>query len=245
MESFDRIILIDKPAGISSFGAVSKVRWMLTEEKWHAAVKVNPQIMRKACRVKVGHCGTLDPFATGLLILVSGKWTKRAQEFAKLDKVYWAKIILGQTSSTGDPEGEIVDNQIKVIPSRDDIETIAKEYFSGDITQTPPIYSAIKVNGERAYKIARKNEKLSADDQQKIEIPSRQVTIFSLEILDYAWPVLRIRTHVSSGTYIRSLAEDLGKALDTGAYCAELRREKIGEFDVKDAQTLNEFIKED
>lgn len=216
MSDFDKVILIDKPAGLSSFGVVARVRRQLTS--------------RAGRKIKVGHCGTLDPFATGLLILVSGKNTRRAGEFAKLDKVYIATIHLGATSTTGDPEGEITE-QSSLVPSGQKIQQTLKK-FIGQISQTPPIYSAIKVDGERAYKLARKG--------QKPKIPPRQVTIFAIELLEYNYPKLKIRVHVSSGTYIRSLAEDIGKQLKTGAYTEELRRLKIGQYDVSSSEKLAE-----
>lgn len=207
----NQIILVDKPAGISSFGAVAKVRAKLKAKFGH--------------KVKVGHTGTLDPFATGLLILLSGKMTKKSSEFLKLDKVYEARLKLGYTSTTGDPEGKIEKYNDKTIDIHQ-IQIIIKQ-FIGKITQTPPKYSAIKINGERAYKLARQGK--------DFEIPSRQVEIYSIEILDYHYPELRIRVHCSSGTYIRTLAEDIGKKLGTGAHLTALRRTKIGTYDVKDA----------
>jgi tRNA pseudouridine55 synthase len=218
MESFDRIILVDKPPGLSSFGVVARVRRQLSESAGH--------------KVKVGHCGTLDPFATGLLILLSGKFTRRAAEFSKLDKVYEASIFLGATSTTGDPEGEITPIVAKSLikPSRAAIEKIFQKKFSGEITQTPPIYSAIKIGGERAYKLARQG--------QVPEMPPRTVTIYAIELLKYEYPRLEIRVHVSSGTYIRTLAEDIGRALGSGAYTTALRRIKIGKFDVAAAEPI-------
>lgn len=207
----DGMVLVDKPAGITSFGVVARVRRRLSE-----------QLGKKA---KVGHTGTLDPFATGLMIIVTGKECRNAMSYSKLDKEYEAVIRLGQTSSTGDPEGEIT-NVSTDIPTRDAVEA-ALEPFRGEITQRPPKFSAIKINGRRAYDLARKGE--------AVEIPERQVTIFELELLDYTYPDVRIRTHVSSGTYIRSLAEDIGNVLGTGAYCADLRRTKVGEWDIEDA----------
>ncbi|MBO4812697.1 tRNA pseudouridine(55) synthase TruB [Candidatus Saccharibacteria bacterium] len=210
----DQIILVDKPAGISSFGVVARVRAKLRDEFGH--------------KIKVGHTGTLDPFATGLLILLSGKMTKKSNEFLKLDKTYEATLKLGYTSTTGDPEGEIKAYSNKK-PELEEIESVLQS-FAGVITQTPPKFSAIKINGQRAYKLARKN--------QDFEIPSRQVTIYSIDILDYHYPELIIRCHVSSGTYIRTLAEDIGETLDTGAYLTALRRTKIDKYSVKNAITL-------
>lgn len=186
---------------------------------------------RCKCRVKVGHTGTLDPFATGLIILVIGKECKNASKYSKLDKVYEATITLGQTSSTGDPEGEITSfagpGPAKV-PKQGEIEEILGR-FVGEIEQTPPVFSAIKINGQRAYKLARKGE--------AVEIPKRTVTIYSLELLDYKYPKVKIRTHVSSGTYIRSLASDIGLALNTGAYVTELRRTKVGKYLINEADS--------
>ena len=211
----DQIILVDKPAGISSFGIVAKIRRELKEEFGH--------------KIKVGHTGTLDPFATGLLILLSGKMTKKSNEFLKLDKIYEAELKLGFVSSTGDPEGEIQQYSDNLCPKRKTVESVLRS-FTGKITQTPPRFSAIKINGERAYKLARKG----AD----FEIPSREVEIYSIEILDYSYPTLKIRCHVSSGTYIRTLAEDIGKKLGTGAYLTALRRTKIGDYHIEDAKKV-------
>lgn len=205
------IILADKPAGITSFGVVARIRRQLSQ-----------QIGKK---VKVGHTGTLDPFATGLMILVTGKECKNANQYSKLDKVYEATIFLGVTSSTGDPEGELT----KINDEKPKLEAVKKTLtsFVGSIEQTPPAYSAIKVNGQRAYKLAREGK--------KVEIPQRKVNIYSLELLSYDYPNLKIRTRVSSGTYIRTLAEDIGKALKVGAYCIELRRTEISKWNVGSA----------
>ena len=207
----DSVLLVDKPAGITSFGVVARVRRRLSE-----------QLGRKA---KVGHTGTLDPFATGLMIIVTGKECRNAMNYSKLDKEYEATIRLGASSSTGDPEGDLTE-----VSSLQPDEAAIKEalqHFIGEITQTPPAFSAIKVNGRRAYDLAREGK--------PVEIPPRQVTIYSLELMSYDYPDIRIRVHVSSGTYIRSLAEDIGTALKTGAYCTELRRTKVGKWSVEDA----------
>ena len=211
----DQIILVDKPAGISSFGVVAKIRRELKDEFGH--------------KIKVGHTGTLDPFATGLLILLSGKMTKKSNEFLKLDKAYEAELKLGFASTTGDPEGEITEINTSLVPSLSEIQTVL-DSFMGKLTQTPPRFSAIKINGERAYKLARKG----AD----FKIPSREVEIYQIEILDYTYPSLKIRCHVSSGTYIRTLAEDIGKKLGTGAYLTALRRTKIGNYSVENAKQI-------
>lgn len=239
----DQIILIDKPTGISSFGVVAKVRRELTKEFGH--------------KIKVGHTGTLDPFATGLLILLTGKMTKKSNEFLKLDKIYEATLKLGYVSSTGDPEGEITRflkkdfeesaggydrgrrsappvttgrrDSVSEKPSLEILQSTLNS-FVGKIEQTPPKFSAIKINGERAYKLARKGK--------DFEIPTRKVEIYNIEILEYNYPELKIRTHVSSGTYIRTLAEDIGKKLGTGAYLISLRRIKIGNYDIKNAKKI-------
>lgn len=219
----NEIILIDKPADMTSFGVVARVRRVLSEQQGH--------------KVKVGHAGTLDPFATGLLILGAGQGTKRLGDFLKLDKTYEATLHLGATSTTGDPEGEI-----HITPQNPSSKGLtlkeiqaALQSFVGEIEQTPPIYSAIKVGGQRAYKLARKG--------QTPEIPKRKIHIYSLEILSYNYPELIIRTHVSSGTYIRTLAEDIGAKLGTGAYLTALRRTEIGDFSVEKATDLASFMK--
>lgn len=215
----EEILLIDKPAEMTSFGVVARVRRLLSQQAGK--------------KVKVGHTGTLDPFATGLMILMIGKGTKRSGEFLKLDKEYEATIRLGQTSSTGDPEGEITDFSEEVVkPSQQDVEECLCN-FVGEIEQVPPAYSAIKINGQRAYKLARTG--------QVVEMPVRKVNVFSLELLNYEYPILKIRAHVSSGTYIRTLAEDIGRRLGVGAYCSELRRTKVADYNVKQAKTLEEM----
>lgn len=240
MSMEDQIILIDKPAGISSFGVVAKIRGKLKAEFGH--------------KIKVGHTGTLDPFATGLLILLSGKMTKKSGEFLKLDKIYEATLKLGYTSTTGDPEGEITEydstwagdgaggtpdarsrkastvGEAATAGPAQSIIVSTLNSFIGKIRQTPPKFSAIKINGQRAYKLAREGK--------DFEIPSREVEIYSIEILNYSYPELTIRVHCSSGTYIRTLAEDIGETLKTGAYLTALRRIKIGNYDVKDAEKL-------
>lgn len=213
----DKIILIDKPVGLTSFGVVARLRRVLSAES--------------GSKVKVGHTGTLDPFATGLMIIVTGKECKNAASYSKLDKTYEATISLGQVSSTGDPEGELAEVSAYQ-PSLVEVEQ-ALARFKGEISQRPPIFSAIKIGGQRAYKLARAG--------QEVEIPRRQVKIYSLELINYNYPRLHFRSHVSSGTYIRSLAVDIGEALGTGAYCLEIRRTAIADWDVNQAKTLVDF----
>ena len=212
------VILIDKPAGISSFGVVARVRRYLSQ--------------KAGKKIKVGHTGTLDPFATGLLILLSGKATKLSNQFLKLDKWYEATLCLGKISTTGDPEGAITEVNVDRQPSYSDIEKILPD-FLGNIKQTVPIFSAVKINGKRAYQLARQG--------QKVEMPTREIEIYELEVLSYHFPELVIRTHVSSGTYIRTLGEDLGQALGVGAYLTALRRTKVGNFDLNNAKKLTDF----
>lgn len=215
MENADRILLVDKPEGISSFGVVAKVRRKLRDEFGR--------------KIKVGHTGTLDPFATGLLILMSGKMTKKSGDFLKLDKEYIATMKLGFTSSTGDREGEISEfGKNLLVPTRAKIdETIAG--FIGKIKQTVPKYSAVKINGRRAYELARRGV--------DFETPTREVEIYEIEVIKYDYPELVIRCKVSSGTYIRTLAEDIGKALGVGAYLTALRRTQVGKYRVEDADS--------
>ena len=212
------MLLIDKPSDMTSFGVVARVRRRFSELAGH--------------KVKVGHTGTLDPFATGLMILLIGKACRQAGELTKLDKTYEATTRLGETSTTGDPEGEI-DKISDVQPTQQQV-VAALAKFQGEISQTPPMYSAIKINGQRAYKLARKGE--------AVEMPTRQVTIHQLELLSYAYPELKIRVHVSSGTYIRTLAEDIGQELGTGAYCSELRRTTVGKWAIDQAVTIENSV---
>ena len=222
----DNILLIDKPSGWTSFDVVAKIRGKIRAQYQTEGIKPTKRQLR------VGHAGTLDPFATGLLIILLGDECKRAGEFLKLDKVYEATFTLGATSSTGDPEGELTPYS-DVVPSKDQVEQALKQ-FVGDIMQRPPIFSAIKINGQRAYHLARQNK--------DVDIPERQIHIYSIELLDYSYPEVKIRTHVGSGTYIRSLAVDIGEALQTGAYCSVLRRTQIASFSIKDATTIETFI---
>lgn len=207
------ILLIDKPSGWSSFDVVAKVRSIIK----HATGLKKP---------KVGHTGTLDPLATGLMIVVVGDYCKRAQEFSNLDKMYEVTMKLGQTSTTGDEEG------IKTAvagPKSISLKEIAiiLQQFVGDIMQVPPAFSAIKINGQRAYKLARAG--------QQVELEARPVHIESIRLETYEYPIVRFTAHVGSGTYIRSLVLDIGQKLQTGAYMTALRRTKVGEWNIVDA----------
>ncbi len=230
----DEILLVDKPAGMSSFGVVARVRRKLSEEAGMIVVKGKDGVLRqKQRKVKVGHTGTLDPFATGLLILLVGKGTKRANEFLKLDKEYIATVMLGADSTTGDPEGVITEREVREKPNKEAVEKCV-ESLVGENLQTVPRFSAVKINGQRAYKLARAGK--------EVEMPRRKVQIYELEILRYEWPELVIRCKVSSGTYIRALGEDIGEALGVGGYLTALRRTEVGKYRVEDACGISDFV---
>jgi tRNA pseudouridine55 synthase len=208
---FNGILLVDKPEGWSSFKAVAVTRRLLSEQVGH--------------KVKVGHAGTLDPFATGLLILLVGDACKEANCFLKLGKTYEVVAQLGQTSSTGDPEGEL-----QVVSATQPTESHirdALQHFTGQIMQTPPSFSAIKVNGVRAYKLARQGS--------EVKIEPRQITVQQIHLTNYIYPELIFTCDVSSGTYIRSLVQDIGEYVGCGAYTKGLRRTRIADYNVQDA----------
>lgn len=210
------VLIIDKPKTWTSFDVVNYVRRMVANVEG-----------KKPKNVKCGHCGTLDPLATGLLVLVVGKeYTRRAEEFSKQDKVYEVTMKLGETSTTGDDEGDktVVSD---AIPTEKAILE-ALEQFSGHIMQVPPQFSAMKVNGQRAYKLAREGK--------VAELKPRPVTIYENKLTSYDYPYISFISHVGSGTYIRSLVEDIGEALKTGAYMSDLRRTKIGDFSLIEAR---------
>jgi len=213
----DGILLVNKPKGWTSFDVVAKVRGVLRQDG--------------IAKAKVGHTGTLDPLATGLLVLLVGKATKRAPELSSLDKSYDAVLRLGQTSTTGDEEGD-KQSLSKIVPSEETILKVLKK-FVGEIEQVPPIYSAIKIGGQRAYKLARAGK--------EIRMEPRRVKIYKLELKNYKHPNLDITVDVSSGTYIRTLAEDIGKKLAVGAYLTELNRTRVGEFLLKDAVDMQKI----
>ncbi|MDQ3123092.1 MAG: tRNA pseudouridine(55) synthase TruB [bacterium] len=214
----DGFVLIDKPKGWTSFDVVAKIRGQLKAE---TAVK----------KPKVGHTGTLDPLATGLLIIVVGSYCKRAQEFSKLDKVYEAEVTLGQTSTTDDNEGNKIQKSDKR-PSKDEVQQILNT-FIGEQQQLPPAYSAIKVDGKRAYKLAREGK--------EVRMEPRTVAIYSIEKIIYDYPKIRFNVHVSSGTYIRSLARDIGEQLGTGAYLSGLSRTSVGNYKIEDSVSVGSF----
>ena len=208
----DGLLLIDKPAGWTSHDVVAKLRGIL---------KIRA----------IGHAGTLDPFATGLLVLGVGKGTKKLTALVGVDKEYFATIRLGATSDTFDKEGVIVEQNMAKEPTRDEIE-IALNKFRGGYDQLAPLHSAKKIRGKKLYDLARAGK---ATEEMR---PMKQVKIEAITIVEYNWPNLKIDVKCGSGTYIRSLADDIGRELGVGGYCIELRRTKVGEFDVKDAVAM-------
>ena len=206
------ILLIDKPSGWTSFDVVNYVR------KQIAAIEG-----KKPKNCKVGHTGTLDPLATGLLVLLVGKeYTRRAAELSKHDKTYEVTMKLGETSITGDDEGEKTPVNSRT-PGEEEILGALKK-FTGKSMQTPPAYSAIKINGQKAYDLARKGK--------SVVLEPRPVTIYDIRDVTYDYPHVHFTCDVSSGTYIRSLAEDIGSELATGAYMSSLRRTRVGTYEV-------------
>lgn len=215
------ILLIDKPIGWTSFDVVNKIRF-----------EINYKIP-KGFRMKVGHAGTLDPLATGLLIIATGKFTKRLQEFQDQEKEYTGTITLGGNTPTYDAESEVTESFEYKYVTKEEID-IAKEKLVGTIQQVPPIYSAIKINGTRSYKQARKSIDVTP--------PPRTITVNAFDITSYDLPNLTFRIDCSKGTYIRSMAFDLGALLKTGGYISELRRTKIGDHHVKNALSMDEMV---
>lgn len=214
-----RLLLFDKPLNWTSFQLVNKVRWLI----------------RKSCgikKIKVGHAGTLDPLATGLLIICTGKFTKKIEEYQGQEKEYTGTFSLGATTPSYDLETEID----KVYPKEHISETLlhtTTEKFIGEIEQVPPVFSALKKDGKRLYEYARSGE--------DVEIKSRKVEITEFEITENRLPEIDFRLVCSKGTYIRSLAHDYGKALKSGAHLTSLRRTKIGTFHVEEALDLETF----
>lgn len=219
------LLYIDKPAGWTSFDVVNYVR-----------KKVAQLEGKKPRSVKVGHTGTLDPAATGLLILAVGsEFTSQMPQLMKKDKTYAVELTLGMTSSTGDSEGLIEPIEVINPPEIADVQRVLLS-FVGESMQIPPRYSAIKVNGKRAYELARAGKEVS--------LSPRPVTIYSIQLQDYSYPKLSFRCRVSSGTYIRSLAEDIGDRLRTKAYMSSLIRTAIGDDDLGKAISISDITEE-
>jgi len=216
----NKVILVDKPKGWTSFDVVAKIRGQLRQLTGNK-------------KIKVGHAGTLDPMATGLLIVLTGNMTKQQDSFMKKDKVYLAEVTLGATSDTDDAEGTIelkVESEgLKVLSSDKIVDALRS--FVGELSQMPPQYSAIKINGRKAYDLARAGE--------KADLKLRKVTIYSIDNIEVVRNKVSFSCHVSSGTYIRSLARDLGEKLECGGYLSALRRTSIGEYNTSKALAVS------
>jgi len=206
------MFLVDKPKGLTSSRVVEHIK--------------------RKFNVKAGHTGTLDPLATGLLIVLTGKFTKNASSFLKLDKAYEVKVVLGIETDTFDSEGKILRRSDSEV-TKEELERVMKE-FSGDIWQTPPPYSAKKITGQKAYQLARKGI--------SVEIPPKEVSIYSLELREFQFPYFTIACEVSSGFYVRSLAHDIGEKLAVGATVTAVRRTRVGPYHVEQAKCLDEIL---
>jgi len=211
------LLVINKPKDWTSFDVVAKIRGKLKVKK-------------------VGHTGTLDPMATGVLVLCLGKATKLAQELTGLDKEYVGEITLGATSNTDDAEGEVIENSDAKSVSLEQLQEVLKT-FEGEILQLPPQFSAKKVNGKRAYAVARKGG--------TVKLKPVQIKINEIEILDYQWPKLKLRIDCGKGTYIRSIARDVGEKLGVGGYLSALERTRVGDFTIQQAKTIEEVSESD
>ena len=215
-----QVLLIDKPLDWTSFQVVNKLRW-------HIRQKFDIK------KIKVGHAGTLDPLATGLLVICTGKFTKKINEYQGQKKEYTGEFTLGATTPSYDLESE-VDQVFPTDHLSEELILETTKQFIGEIDQVPPIFSALKKDGKRLYELAREGK--------TTEIPSRKVSIEEFEITNINLPKVNFRVVCSKGTYIRSLAFDFGKALNSGAHLSELRRTKIGNFSVEDGTTIDKFI---
>jgi tRNA pseudouridine55 synthase len=193
--------------------------------------QVVDEIIRLSGEVKAGHTGTLDPFATGVLVVCLGKATRLAEYIVRLPKTYIATLCLGATSDTLDKTGRIQEGAAANPPASEQVAQVLSS-FVGEIEQVPPIYSAVRVNGMRLYELARKNTPVDP-------IRPRRVSIYSIKMLEYNFPYLKIEVSSSRGTYMRALARDVGERLETGAYLEELRRTRVGHFKIEDALSLS------
>jgi tRNA pseudouridine55 synthase len=217
-----QLLLIDKPLTWTSFQVVNKLRW---------AIRTKYGIKK----IKVGHAGTLDPLATGLLIICTGKFTKKINEYQGLEKEYTGTITLGATTPSYDLETEI-DATFSLDHITEELLHETTKEFTGDIMQAPPIFSALKSGGERMYKKARRGE--------VIDIPKRQVSVYAFEITNIDLPKVDFRIACSKGTYIRSIAHDFGKSLQSGGHLSALKRTKIGAITLENAIDPIAFVKE-
>ena len=216
------ILYFDKPLEWTSFQVVSKVRYAICHS-----------LGRKSKALKVGHAGTLDAMATGVLVLCTGKATKKIESFQYQTKEYIADLFLGATTPSFDTEHPVDKTYPTEHITRELVEETLKS-FIGTIEQEPPAYSAVKVNGRRAYAMARNGE--------EVTLKKKTLVIDSIEILDFSMPLLRIKVVCSKGTYIRALARDIGVALNSGAYLTALRRTRIGDVKVEDCWQVEDFL---
>jgi len=237
-------LLINKPEGWTSFDVVGYIRKIARKQNQEIATSAEANRLPRNDKIKVGHAGTLDPFATGLLIVGVGREaTKRLDEFKNMPKTYVATIKLGAVSDTFDKTGTIIlplkkggirGLLAKILPNpplqKEGIERVLKK-FIGKQRQLPPMYSAKKINGQKLYDLARKGI--------TVKRKKNKIQIYNLKLLDYNYPMLKIEVECSAGTYIRTLANDIGKKLGCGAYCEELERIKIGNYDLKNASNIN------
>ena len=215
----DGILIIDKELGITSYDVIRKLKRVFGKEQ------------------KIGHAGTLDPFATGLLIILLGKATKMMNTFHTYEKTYLVEGELGYCTDTQDREGKVIKKDEKgITPSRDEIEIVIEKNFMGDITQIPPMYSAKKVEGRKAYDLAREGKELI--------LKPVNISVSQFEVYEYEYPILKCKIKCSTGTYIRTLIHDLGIKLGTYATTKELRRVTIGSFDVKESVSSTDITDE-
>ncbi len=214
--------VIDKPLTWTSFNAVNKLKFALLH-----------QFRKQFKKIKIGHAGTLDPLATGIIVICTGKYTKRIEEFQALEKEYIATLKLGATTPCFDKEKEEDATYPFEHITRELIEEKLQD-FIGEISQTPPVFSAIRVKGKRAYDFAR--------DGQDLELKARKIHIKNIEILSFKGQELQLKITCGKGTYIRSLARDLGEALNSGAYLTGLIRSRVGEYDLTKASTIEECL---
>ena len=225
------MLLINKPIGWSSFQVVNKLRYAITRFHKESLVESNGQ-KRK---IKVGHTGTLDPLATGLLILCVGKETKNIEQYMASEKEYTGSFFIGATRPSHDQETEI-DQLFETNFITDELLFATAKSFEGEQLQMPPIFSAIKKDGQRAYTSARSG--------QEITLSPRPITIFSFEITQIEMPLVSFKIKCSKGTYIRSIAFDFGKKLNSGAYLNSLCRTASGNYNLEDAVSIEEFLME-
>ncbi len=221
------ILNIHKPTGLTSYDCIRIIKNVKKNDlPWLDKIE-SRQIFVK----KIGHAGTLDPFADGVLVICTDQDTKKINSIQSQPKEYLATIKLGYISSTYDPEGDIteIDNS-QFQPTKSQIAKIISEDFIGEINQTPPIFSAKKINGQRAYLLARHNK--------TVKLTPKKVIIYKVDIINYSYPNLDLKITCGSGTYIRSIAHDLGQILKSGGYCSKLTRTRVGEYQIENSNHL-------